>query len=473
MIEFLDRQQALTGRQRRLVITTIIAQMLEFFDFFLIGFVLVFIIGPWGLTYGESAVILLSSGIGALLGSIISGALADVIGRRKIFICTIITFSLSTGVLIFTPTGNWLFLSAFRVLIGLGVGGLYTVGLPLVQEFVPTNKRGLISGIVTSFIPIGTLLGSVSAAFLTPFIGWRGLFAVGLLPIFLVLPVYFWIPESPHWLVNKGRIAEARKSLAWALEVDPEQIVLPARRDLTSSTSVSWLDLFHYPRSLLVSGLANLGIQTGLTGLVLWAPTLLSLLLHISAARAASLMIFVTLGGLVGRFAFSWLSEKIGRRASGGLLGFGAAVFLMLAALLHSVFLGSISLFWLLLIVGYFFVDGGWAVVGPYAAEIWPSRLRASGMGATYGFGGLGKIIGPLGLALIVGSSKLITPGASVAALIPAFIFLASGYVLAGILYLFFGMETRGLTIEEIEQKLDAPSKVQAGALENVSTGSD
>src|SRR5581483_7146686 len=115
MIEFLDRQQALTGRQDRLVVTTIIAQMLEFFDFFLIGFVLVVIIGPWDLTYGESAVILLASGIGALFGSIISGALADVVGRRKIFIATIITFSLGTGILIFTPTGNWLFLSAFRV----------------------------------------------------------------------------------------------------------------------------------------------------------------------------------------------------------------------------------------------------------------------------------------------------------------------------------------------------------------------
>src|SRR5260370_33492031 len=77
-------------------------------------------------------------------------------------------------------------------------------------------------------------------------------------------------------------------------------------------------------------------------------------------------------------------------------------------------------------------------------------------MGSAYGFGGLGKVIGPLGLALIVGSSNIITPKASVAALLPAFSYLAGFFALAGLAYIFIGMETKGRSLETIERDLDA-----------------
>jgi putative MFS transporter len=129
--------------------------MLEFFDFFLMGFVLAFIVGPWHLTFGKSAVILLSAGIGAIFGAVFYGRLADAIGRRKVFMATVINFSVATGILALTPDGAWLFLAFFRFLVGFGVGGLYCVDLPLVQEFVPASKRGSISGLVTAAIPMG------------------------------------------------------------------------------------------------------------------------------------------------------------------------------------------------------------------------------------------------------------------------------------------------------------------------------
>lgn len=69
MLENLDRQQRLTGNQRKIIAAAIMGDMLEFFDYFLIGFVLAFVVGPWGLTFGQSAIILLSSGIGAMLGA--------------------------------------------------------------------------------------------------------------------------------------------------------------------------------------------------------------------------------------------------------------------------------------------------------------------------------------------------------------------------------------------------------------------
>jgi MFS transporter, putative metabolite:H+ symporter len=461
MFAMLERQQRLTGNQRRIILAAILGNMLEFFDYFLIGFVLAFVVGPWKLTYLHSAIILLSSGVGAMIGAGVWGWLADRIGRRKVFIATVINFSVATAILALTPDRGWIFLTVFRFFVGFGVGGLYCVDLPLVQEFIPSTKRGLVGGIVTAAIPLGVGLGAVLGAYLTPFVGWRGLFAVGLLPAALTLLIRAWVPESPRWLVRMGRPDEARQSLAWALEIDPKTIALPAG---VGAPRRRWLELFRHPRSLVVSWLGNLGMQTGIYGLTLWVPTLFTQLLGVSPKEAARLMILVSLGGFAGRVVFAYLSDAIGRRRSGGLLGFGAAVMVVITAYMHGAFIGTVSVFWLLMIATWFFGDGGFAVVGPYAAEVWPADLRTSGMGSAYGFGGIGKIIGPLGLALIVGSSNVVTPQASVAAIVPAFIYLGAWFALAGAVYYFLGIETKGRSIEDIDDALIKSASTQPQA---------
>lgn len=453
MLEYLEQQTRLTGNQRRLLTVAILCGLLEFYDFFLIGFVLAYVSGSWKMTYGQSALILLSSGIGAILGSGFWGWLADRIGRRRVLMATIVNFSLATGILAFTPDNGWIFLTLFRFFVGFGVGGLYCVILPLVQEFMPAVKRGLVSGLVTAAVPLGLGLGAVLAAYLGPILGWRGLFALGLVPGLMTLLIRAWVPESPHWLVRAGRLREARESIAWALQIDPEKIPLPEAPKVKAQV-VEWRELFHYPRSLAVSWIGNLAAQTGIYGLTMWVPTLFVQVLKISPARASYLMIYCSVSAFLGRIAFAYLSDAIGRRVSGGLYGFGAAALVILASYLRNAFLGAASIFWLILIVAYFFADGGFAIVGPYAAEVWPSRLRATGMGSAYGFGGIGKIIGPLGLALIVGSSSIVKPEASVAKIIPAFIYLGAWFALAGIVYGFFGLETRGRSIEQIDGEL-------------------
>jgi MFS family permease len=204
MLELLERQQTLTGNQRRIICAAILGDMLEFFDYFLIGFVLAFIVGPWQLTYGESAIILLSSGVGSMIGAGIWGWAADRIGRRKVFIATVLNFAIASGILALTPDRGWEFLAIFRFFVGFGVGGLYCVDLPLVQEFVPSSKRGRIGGIITAAIPLGVGLGSVLGAFLAPIVGWRGLFVVGLFPAALTMLIRVWVPESPRWLIRMG-----------------------------------------------------------------------------------------------------------------------------------------------------------------------------------------------------------------------------------------------------------------------------
>ena len=452
MFNVLNAQTKITRNQKRIIGAAIIGDMLEFFDYFIMGFVLAFIVGPWRLTFGKSAVILLSAGIGAIFGATFYGWLADAIGRRKVFMATVINFSVATGILALTPTGAWLFLAFFRFLVGFGVGGLYCVDLPLVQEFVPTAKRGRIGGLVTAAIPIGLLLGSVLGAYLAPVLGWRGLFATGLIPSLLTLVIRMWVPESPRWLVEQGRPEEARKSLAWALEVTPESLPLPERASVPSKPG--FRALFHHPRSLLASWITNIGIQTGYYGLTMWAPTLLVLVLGVPAKRAAFLMIWVGLGGFCGRLLISTLSDLIGRKLTGGFAAIAAAIFLMLMAIYRSGYVGGVALFWLLLVIGYVFADGIFAILGPYSAEVWPTSLRATGMGSAYGFGGIGKVIGPWGLAVIVGSSNPVTPAASLQKLVPSFAYLAGWYLLAAIFYLFVGAETKGRALEEIDRDL-------------------
>ena len=217
----------------------------------------------------------------------------------------------------------------------------------------------------------------------------------------------------------------------------------------------NWFDLFKYPRSLLVSWLGNAGAQTGAYGIALWAPSLFVLLLSVTPQQASKMMILLTVAGFIGRVS---LLLAVGthraaqlRRPAGlrrrrpdhpGRLQ------------LRRARCSALSAFWLILAAAMFFVDGGFAIVGPYAAEIWPSHLKTTGMGSAYGFGGIGKILGPVGLALIVGSRQL--PQARRAAAADS-----DGFPLSRLLVpdgrgglLFLRLETKGKSIEQIDREL-------------------
>ena len=148
--------------------------------------------------------------------------------------------------------------------------------------------------------------------------------------------------------------------------------------------------------------------------------------------------------GFIGRLSFSFFSEMMGRRNAGGLLGFGAGVLTIVAGYNYDATIMGVSAFWLLLAVTFFFADGGFAIVGPYAAEVWPSHLRTSGMGSAYGFGGIGKIIGPVGLALIVGSGNYLKPDVPLPQIPTAFVYLGCWFLMAGAVYYFFGIGDQG-----------------------------
>ena len=462
MIERLEQQQKLTSNQWKLICTANVADLLDFFDFFLIGYVTAALTKEWSLAYWQGGAILLASGLGAVPGAFVWGWLGDKIGRRTVFIWSAVMISLATGIMVLTPgpdaiVPGWLFLMFFRFFVGVGNAGIFTIDLPLVQEFIPAYKRGWVSALVTTLLPGGSMLAGIIAAWLLPVIGWRGLFLVGLSPIVLVFMIRYWVPESPRWLMRMGRIEEARKSLAWALMIDPKEIALPAT--VPAAEQTRWLELFKYPR-LVAAGCLTGVTQTAGASLGLWGATLLVIVLNTDPAHAAFLMIFVNVAGILGRFSITALIEPLGRRGAGSLYCVMAALLMVAAGYLYDVYVGTWSLFYVLIVAQQFFGSAVYTVAGPYMSEIWPARLRSSGMGLSYGTGNIGgKILGPLGLALIMGAGDIIKPASpNLVMLGPAFVYFASWYILGMIGFLVFGPETKGRTFEEIDDGLAMPA---------------
>ena len=176
------------------------------------------------------------------------------------------------------------------------------------------------------------------------------------------------------------------------------------------------------------------------------------------------MMVSIGFVGLAGHLAFSYLSDIAGRKVLGVIMGFAAFAVVALGGYYHTYYILGFSVFWLMMNAQSFIGSGGYAIIGPYSAEVWPAHLRASGMGSAYGFGSLGKIIGPLGLALIVGSSDVVSPKATIAAIDPAMLYLASWYLLGGIVFFFIGLDQETAPIEEIDAELTKNTPRQRGS---------
>jgi putative MFS transporter len=444
--------QLLTANQWKVVGFCALAGMLETMDMYIIAFVLTDITGPWQLSYGITATILLASGVGAIFGSITWGYIADRIGRKKAFVATIFLCSAASAALAFTPTGNWIFIAVLRTILGFGTGGFF-IFIMLVQEFAPATNRGFASGVVSTAAAGGLVLGAVCGSFLMPIFGWRGMFAIGALPAVLGIVALYALPESPRWALSHGKVALGRRSLAWAMgaDADVEKIVQSYGK---VEQPPGWREVFSRRRSLTAGSMINFGVVTGFYGVVLWAPTLLSQILEIPGAQAAKIMLGLSMTGLICRFSMGWFADRVGRRRCGALAACGAALFLFIAGLAGNGAILNRELFWLPFAFAFVMADSGFAIMGLYTSEIWPSRLRGRGSGVCYGVGSIGKIMGPLGLAIIVGSSNIIKPAATISSIIPAFAFLAVVFLIAGLAYIFVALETKGQSLEQLDQQL-------------------
>jgi putative MFS transporter len=453
MLEALD-EAPLTRRFYVLAGAVMVGAVLDLFDFFLIAFVVTDVADEWNLTFGQTSIVLLAAGFGAIFGSIAWGRAGDRFGRRRPLIAGIVTFSLASGALALAPDNGWWYLAILRFIVGMGVAGVAVIAVPLCLEFTPTRLRTKVVGFVTTaMVPVGIGIAAGAAALLVPAIGWRPVFAIGVLPVALAFFVAAYVPESPRWLVDKGRLSEARSVIAWLLERPESALSLEAPPPPTEAGS-RYSDIWRYRASVFVTMLSWFGASVAVSGLVLWGPTFLEKVLNVGSSRAAALFVLVALGSFAGRLFFSFFPNRVGRRLCGILMGLGAAPLLALAALSTDAELGGASLFLIALVLAAFFVDGGFANLAPYTPEVFPTSLRTHGMGLAWAASGVGRIIGPLVIALIAGSSDPIDPEATVDAVRPSFLFLAAASLLVGIAFLLVRLEPHGRDLETLSEDL-------------------
>lgn len=167
--------------------------------------------------------------IGVLVGALAAGAVGDWIGRRRVMLVNLAWFSLGMAATAMTHTIQTFAVSRF--LTGIGVGALVATVGALVAEFAPPGRRNRLNAIVYSGVPAGGVLASITALLMPDSAGWRPLFWIGALPLVLLLPLaIIWLPESPKWLLARGR-DDAARALAGRLGVTLPVITAPTTAD--------------------------------------------------------------------------------------------------------------------------------------------------------------------------------------------------------------------------------------------------
>jgi MFS transporter, putative metabolite:H+ symporter len=438
----------LTRNQKNLITLAIVGNVSEFFDMFLIGFAVSSLLKDpaWHLKGGEAGWILAMSGLGTVIGAIAWGRLADRIGRKMAFFWCVLLFTVFTLASVFTPNDGWVMLAVLRIFVGMGVGGLNITSIPYVQEFVPARQRGLLSGLASVFIPLGLFLGSMAQLIVGS--NWRLLIALGAIPIFLLIWLRL-VPESPRFLQARGRTDEARKALAWALELPVDQVgALP---EVRSAQAASYSLVFgKYLRSLVIITIGSFCFILGSSVIQSWGQSILGSGYKFSPGMVGGLFMLVSLGDLLGRLSSAWLADRIGRRFT--MLGFGlvGAVGLLIAA--GSVMIAQAAswdpstagwVFFAGILVAMTFGDGAFGILNAFGAEQFPNEARSTGLGLGYGIGASAKVFGPALLGAMFGAKV------SLGSIPPAFTLFAGLLVLGGITYL-FARETKGKSLEAI-----------------------
>lgn len=429
----------------KLLLLTGLGWFFDSMDTGLVSFILPHLKDEWSLRPTQIGWTATGALLGMLVGGALAGILSDRYGRKRIFQVTLLIFSIATGLCGLA----WSFTSLLllRLVVGFGLGGELPVAVSLVSEFSPARHRGRLVVLLESFwalgwtvaLIIGYLLVSWSESRGSAF-PWRFAFLIGALPAFYVLILRRSLPESPRFLVSRGRIDEAEATLR-AVERDSGVTTAPGDRlepDPGTGQPARVRDLFgpEFLRRTTMLWILWFTMAYSFYGIFIWLPTLLYEQ-GLPLAKSIRFSLFITLAQFPGYFAAAYLVEKIGRKAT-------LAPFMLLCAV-SSFFFGLATTPSTLIIWGCmvsFFNLGAWGVTYGYTPELYPTRLRGTGIGAASAFGRLGAILAPLVVGVILESW-----GGG----FPVIFTMFAGVLIVGAVgVMLLGEETRGLTLEQI-----------------------
>ncbi|MEO8383389.1 MAG: MFS transporter [Acidobacteriota bacterium] len=341
--------------------------MLDATDFLLFNFALLSIRAEFKLTNQQVTLPVMSALIASAVGGIVFGRIADRFGRVRAMSFSILLYSLATAGM--ASSQNLWQLVAWRVLVGLGMGGEWSAGSVLVAETWPAKHRAKAMGIMQSGWAIGALIAAALAALVLEPFGWRVLFLLGAAPALLAFAVRRTVEEPKIW---RERVETSR----WSEIFSPE-----------------------YRRRVILATLVAASVLLAFWGVTTWLPAFLATPVAeggagLTMTKGALWLIVLQVGAFFGYITFGWFADRIGRRPAFTFFMIAATVVVPLFAF------GARSTVTLLLVgplVGYF-AHGYFSMFGAMLAELFPTRIRASAQGFCYNTGRLVSVAAPLGI---------------------------------------------------------------------------
>ncbi len=389
-------QERMSSLQVIVVGITIFLNAIDGFDVLSISFAAPGIAKEWGTPQAALGIVLSMELIGMAIGSFFLGGVADRIGRRRTLLGCLI--AMTSGMLLVTTSSNAIQLCVWRVLVGLGIGGILACVNAVVAEFSNIKRRGLCISLMVIGYPLGGTFGGILASHLLQTHDWRAIFYLGAgITGILVPAVYFLMPESIHWLSQKqpkGALEKINNALTRMkfprIERLPEMLSQEERKSIASIFSPSLVTV-----TLLMTAAYFLHI-TSFYFILKWSPKIVADM-GFAPALAGGVLVWANLGGAIGGAVFGWLTTRIELKKL-------TIIILVLASIFVAVF-GRAStdldqLKMLAACAGFF---GNAGISGLYAmlAVAFPTSLRATGTGFVIGMGRAGAVISPILVGLL------------------------------------------------------------------------
>ena len=343
----------------------------------------------WALTPAQAGAIGSYALFGMMTGAIVAGAIGDYVGRRRLLLAAIAWFSIGMAFTAMAPSVTLFGLGRF--VTGIGIGALVAAAGATVAEFAPPGKRNLYNAIVFAGYPAGGVVASLTALGLLQPFGFRTLFWIGALPLVTLLPIaYFKLPESPAWLLSRGRVDEANAASLRTGVPLPIIDETPATNAKAPRSGFAGIFTRKYAVATILIGLMSAGGLMLTYALNTWLP---ELMVRNGYGTQSSLLLLLLLnaGAIIGSLFASRFADR-----------FGAKIVIVTTFSLAAVSISILTLSLPLGLLLFFVAFGGLGTIGTqvliygFVSNYYQTNNRAAGVAWAAGFGRLGGIAGPL-----------------------------------------------------------------------------
>ncbi len=382
----------ISALQVRLLALIATAIVMDGFDVQAMGFVAPAVVQDWHIAIETLGPIFAAGLIGMLLGSIGLGMLSDRIGRRPVLIGALLSFGLFTFATAFAPSVAGLL--AGRLLAGLGLGGVMGNAIALASELSPARRRATILMALSCGFTGGAIAGGLLSAVLIPVAGWRSVFMVGgALPLLISALMAAMLPESLHFSASRGLWSSRSKAALERIAPGTDALRLRATPRATASGRGSVTGLLRDGRAAatVILWAISCANMLQLFFLASWLPTL-AVRMGYAGQTAVLIGTMLQVGGVAGALAMGPLIDRYGFR---WMLAAAFAIACLSIAAMSDQGLGLLSLMTLVLLAGIG-VAGAQPAINTLATYIYPTPLRAAGVGWALGIGRAGAIASPI-----------------------------------------------------------------------------